>query len=306
MKKVLIAGGTGLLGSYLSKLLSDEGFQVGILSRNRKATTLQHGKIYYWNPDTNEIDPTALTHVSYIINLAGENIAEKRWTTQRKHELLDSRLKSTNFLLNLTKTHNLSLKAFVTASAIGYYGNKNPETIFQESDSVGADFLADVTNQWEQAASQFQLLNIRTVMLRTGIVLSEKGGALSKMRLPFTFGIAPSIGSGKHYFPWIHIADMCHIYLKAITDDKMVGVYNAVAPTFTTNLEFTKTLAGVLHKHYLLFHVPTFVFKIVFGELSQTLVNGSRISYKKIESAGFQFQFSHLQDALKNLLVRKD
>ncbi|HKL96062.1 MAG TPA: TIGR01777 family oxidoreductase [Paludibacteraceae bacterium] len=306
MEKVLIAGGTGLLGSYLAKLLSDEGFQVGILSRNSKITTPRYGKIYYWNPDTNEIDPTALTHVNYIINLAGENIAEKRWTTKRKHELLDSRLKSTNFLFNLTKIHNLSLKAFVTASAIGYYGTENSESICQESDSVGTDFLADVTNQWEQAASQFQMLNIRTVKLRTGIVLSEKGGALSKMIFPFKLGFAPSIGSGKHYFPWIHIADMCHIYLKAITDDNMVGVYNAVAPTFTTNLEFTKILAGVLHKHYLLFHVPAFVFKIVFGELSQTLVNGSKISYKKIESAGFQFQFSHLQDALKNLLVRKD
>lgn len=140
MEKVLIAGGTGLLGSYLAKLLSDEGFQVGILSRKSKITTPRYGKIYYWNPDTNEIDPTALTHVNYIINLAGENIAEKRWTTKRKHELLDSRLKSTNFLFNLTKIHNLSLKAFVTASAIGYYGTENSESICQESDSVGTDF----------------------------------------------------------------------------------------------------------------------------------------------------------------------
>ena len=301
MEKVLIAGGSGLLGSYLSNMLSENGYEVCILSRTFQDKNNGPVKRYHWNPETKEIDSPAIKDVSYIIQLAGANISEKRWTKKRKNEIINSRINSTDFLFQLTKKNNLKLKAFISASAVGYYGAVNSEHIFQETDIAGTGFLADTTREWENAVNKFNSINIRTVNLRTGIVLSKNGGAFSKMSLSFKFGIATAIGSGKQYFPWIHIEDVCQIYFKAITDEKMKGVYNAVAPVYTTNIEFTRALASKLKNKYLLFYLPSFFLKMIFGELSQAIINGSRISANKILSSGYHFHYNNLENALNDL-----
>lgn len=292
MVKVLLTGGTGLIGTRLSALLKEKGYQVHILTRTPK----KEGD-FGWDVQQNYIEEKALEGIDYIVHLAGAGIADKKWTLKRKQEIIDSRVKSAEFLLQKVKTLNIPIKAFISASGIGYYGAVTTEKIFAEKDPPYSDYISEVCQLWEKAAFKFETENIRTIAFRTGVVLSGKGGALSKMKTP----VITPVGSGKQYLPWIHIDDLCDMYLFAIENSHISGVFNAVAPEHHQSKSFSKSLAKSLKRPFIPLPAPGFLMQLIFGELSVILLKGSRISSEKIESKGFTFRFPTLQNALKNL-----
>lgn len=300
MKTVLITGGTGLIGSNLAVKLANKGYRVTILSR--KNNTHSKYKTYTWNYLKNEIEKDALREIDFIIHLAGTGIIDKSWTKKRKKEIINSRVKTTNLLFNTLNSEDNKVKAFISTSAIGFYGNRNNDHIHIETDPTGSDFLSKTCKLWENATNKINQLNIRTVKLRIGIVLTKKGGALEKMTRPAKYGLSAAIGNGKQYLPWIHIDDLTNIYIKAIEDQNMQGTYNTVSPTHTTNKEFTKTLAKTLKKPYWLPNIPAILLKLTLGKRSDLLLKGNRISAKKIEKSGFIFQFPKLTIALNHII----
>lgn len=303
METVLITGGKGLIGRHLSKKLQDKGYSVSFLSRANHQITSE--KIYTWNYQKKKLDNKAIEKADYIIHLAGANIGEKRWTKSRKKLIVDSRVKTTQLIFEKIKKNNKSLKAFISASAIGYYGTITSERIYKETDLPANDFLGNTCKQWEGKVDSFYELRIRTVKIRTGVVLTEKDGALSKMIIPVKMGIGSAIGTGKQYLSWIHIDDLCSIYIKAIEDKTMEGSFNAVAPDYRTNKDFTEILASVLKKPFWFPNIPAFIMKLIFGEMSSILLKGSRVSSDLIISKGYNFMFSNLKNALINLLIEK-
>lgn len=304
MEKVLITGGSGIVGRHLSHKLQERGYSVAILSRAKMQTA--GVMVYTWNLNNSEIEEKAINNVDYIIHLAGANIGEKRWTKARKQLIVDSRVKTAELIFKKVKEQNKGLKAFISASAIGYYGTITSDIIFKETDLPSDDFLGNTCKEWEDIVDRFKELKIRTVKIRTGVVLTEKKGALSKIITPVKMGIASAIGSGEQYLPWIHIDDLCEIYIKAIEDKQMNGAYNAVAPDYKTNKDFTKILASVLNKPFWFPKIPASLMKLIFGEMSVLLLKGSRVSADKILEAGYKFQFPDLKSALTNLIIKNE
>jgi uncharacterized protein (TIGR01777 family) len=300
MEKVLITGGTGLIGKYLSDKLVSKGYEVAFLSR--KSSTSTSIKSYQWNVEQMTMDEEAISSSDYIVHLAGANIGEKRWTAKRRKEIVESRVNSGKLLYDTFKKSNSKLKAFISASAVGYYGAITSEKIYTEADAPRNDFLGKTCEKWEESISGFEKLGIRTVKIRTSLVLSKKGGALDKLIIPFKWGIGSPSGSGKQFMPWIHIDDLCGIYIKAIEDSKMQGVYNAVAPEHCTNKVFSKTLAEVLKKPFFFPNIPSFLLKLILGEMSDVILKGSRVSSEKISKAGYEFIYPKLKEALENVL----
>lgn len=302
METILITGGTGLIGRHLGKKLKEKGYTVGFLSRE----SLPDNDIptYAWDVGNNKIEKGAIETADYIIHLAGANIGSGRWTNKRRQTIIDSRVKTAQFIFDAIKENRNTLKAFISASAIGYYGAITTNKIFTETDPPSNDFLGEVCRQWEQAADNFEELGIRTVKIRTGVVLTKQGGALAKMITPVKFGMGSALGNGKQCMPWIHIDDLCGIYIKAMEDKQMSGAYNAVSPDHKTNRDFTKTLARMLHKHFWFPNVPALLLKLVFGKMSEMLLQGSRVSSEKIRKAGYSFAFTDLESALADLLTK--
>jgi len=295
MEKVLITGGSGLIGRRLSFLLKSRGYEVRILSRSNNPKN--NYKTFIWNVSEQYINDSAFEGLNHIIHLAGAGIADKRWSEKRKKEIIASRVASTNLLYNTVKRLKTPLNSFISASATGYYGAVTSETIFEEKDKPAKDFLGKVCSLWEDSIFQFNEIKIRTVALRTGIVLSKDGGALKKMKTP----IITSLGNGKQYMPWIHIDDLCELYIKAIEDEQFKGAFNAVSSEHISNLSFSKKISKIFNYPFLALGAPSFILQIVFGEMSTIILNGSRISANKIKQAGFKFKFENLEKALKNL-----
>ncbi len=295
MRKVLITGGSGLIGRRLSFLLKSRGYEVRILSRSNNPN--KSYKTFLWNISEKTINDSAFEGLNHIIHLAGAGIADKRWSEKRKKEIIASRVASTNLLYNTVKRLKTPLNSFISASATGYYGAITSETIFEEKDKPAKDFLGKVCSLWEDSIFQFNQIKIRTVALRTGIVLSKDGGALKKMKTP----IITSLGNGKQYMPWIHIDDLCELYIKAIEDQEFKGAFNAVSSEHISNLSFSKKISKIFNYPFLAIGAPSFILQIVFGEMSTIILNGSRISANKIKQAGFIFKFENLEKALKNL-----
>ena len=295
MRKVLITGGSGLIGRRLSFLLKSRGYEVRILSRSNNPKNSY--KTFLWNISEKTINDSAFEDLNHIIHLAGAGIADKRWSEKRKKKIIASRVASTNLLYNTVKRLKTPLDSFISASATGYYGAITSETIFEEKDKPAKDFLGKVCSLWEDSIFQFNEIKIRTVALRTGIVLSKDGGALKKMKTP----IITSLGNGKQYMPWIHIDDLCELYIKAIEDQEFKGAFNAVSSEHISNLSFSKKVSKIFNHPFLALGTPSFILQIVFGEMSTIILNGSRISANKIKQAGFKFKFENLEKALKNL-----
>ena len=295
---VLITGANGLIAHELSKKL-EKNFTVRFLTRKK-----QQNNQFEWNIKEQAIDESAFENISHIIHLAGANISEKRWTDERKKELISSRVDSAKLILNTLRKKNIQLKSFVSASGINYYGTKTTDKIFTEKDNPGNDFLSEVVILWERAADDFKEQNLaeRVVKIRTAVVLSEKDGALKKMIPTIKMGIGSPLGNGKQYMPWIHIKDICSIYEFALKNSELEGAYNATSPHHTTNENFTKKIAEVLKKSLLMPNVPGFILKLIFGELASALLEGSRASSEKIQNAGFTFEFPDLKMALEDLL----
>jgi len=297
MINILVTGGTGLIGKQLSLRLREKGYNIFILSRSSSDTP----NTYYWNIKDGYIEPRAIEEADYIIHLAGAGIADERWTKSRKKELIDSRVKSTKLLFEKITALNPKLKGFITASGIGYYGAITSEKIFIENDVAGTDFLATICKLWEKEAMKFDAINIRTVILRTGVVLSKNGGALEKISKPIKLGVGSSLGSGNQYVPWIHITDLCNMYIEAIENTKLHGIYNAVSSEHTTNTELTHSIAESIHKKIRLPNTPKIVLKTLLGKMAVILLEGSRVSSEKISTAGFYFKYATLKEALKDL-----
>ena len=306
MKTILITGGSGMIGRRLTKLLKRKGYNVIWLSRQRDINA--NIPRYGWNILKGQIDEEALEKADVIVHLAGVGIADSKWTDARKRMIIESRVRSAKLILEKLQEMDTKVDAFISASAVGYYGSETTAMIFVEDDKPANDFLGKVCQKWEEQAALFTTeLGIRSVSIRTGVVLSENSDLIKKAVLPTKFWLGAPLGKGSQYMPWIDIDDLCEIYVKAIEDETMTGAYNAVAPEYTTNAEFMKAVASVLKKPMFLPPVPEFVFKMYLGEASQIILEGSRISSQKIQDAGYDFKYNTLKDALrKNLFGRKN
>jgi len=299
---VLITGGTGLIGKYLTSALLEAGYNVSHLSRG--VAKPGYIRVYRWDPGKGLIDRAALDGTDYIIHLAGANIGEKRWTSERKIEIIRSRVDSAKLLHKTITESGISLKAFISASATGIYGAETSAKVFVENDPPAQDFLGSVCGQWEAAADLFQNSGIRTVKIRTAIVLEKNDSALSKLMKPANFGFLVKTGSGFQYMPWIHISDLCNIYLKAIENSGINGSFNAVAPQQVTHDDFMKILGKIMKRPVLRVPVPGFLLKLILGEMSEVILTGSRVSSDKIINSGFRFRYSMLEEALRDVLLQ--
>jgi uncharacterized protein len=299
-EKVLITGGSGLIGSKLSELLINRRYEVAWLSR--KSGNTGGIRLYQWDYKSGKLDQEAIQDCNYIVHLAGASVGDKRWSKEYKKEILESRTKSTALLFDYVKKFNPALKAFIGGSAVGIYGADRGEEWLKEDAGYGDDFLAKVVKEWEAETEKFTSLGIRTVKIRTGVVLSDSGGALEKMVLPIKMHAGAALGSGKQYVPWIHIDDLCEIFIKAIEDQRLSGAYNAAAPSPVTNEQLTKEIGRAMGKSIILPNVPTFVLKLALGEFSSSVLGSEKVSSEKIQKAGYQFRFSTVDKALNDLL----
>ena len=301
-KNVLITGGTGFIGKKLTYLLLQNGFSVSIFSRSFQQNSADVS-YFRWDISSQFIDEIAVLNADYIIHLAGEGIADKRWTARRKEEIVQSREQSIALIYEVLKKHKKKLDAFVSASGVGIYGAINGSEICTENTSAVNDFLGSTCQKWEAAADTIESLAIRTVKIRTGLVLGKGEGFLKKLNPIFKMKLGSALGSGKQYMPWIHIDDLCAIYLEALNNTKMTGAYNAAINDNTDNKTFSKTLAHVYGYSLWLPKVPAFLIKMVLGEMALIILKGRRVSSDKIEKTGFQFRFKNLEEALRDCIV---
>ena len=291
MKNILITGGSGLVGKQITALLDKKGYHVAWLSRSEQART--H---FLWDVTAQTIDPQAMEWADAVIHLAGEGVAEKRWTAARKKSILDSRTRSTQLLYRAIEQAEQKPLAFISASAIGYYGFQTGATLVEENSPAGTDFLADVVVAWEQEVKKIEALAVRCVLLRIGIVLDAKGGALGEMLKP---PVAAPLGSGDQWMSWIHVEDLARLFVFALEKTTLQGVYNAVGPQPATNQQLTKEAAAAKGKLYVGIGVPGFVLQLMLGEMAAMVLGGNRVSSQKIQKAGFEFEFPELKGALK-------
>lgn len=297
-ERVLITGGSGLVGTRLSELLTVQGHEVTHLSRNPTKGT---NESFYWD-GKKEIDKEAVKNADVIVHLAGAGVADKRWTEEWKKKIYDSRIDSTRLLFDAVKNHNSRLKQFVSASAIGYYGWDTGEVLVDENHKAGDGFLAEVVRDWEDEVQRFNEIGVKNATVRIGIVLSRKGGALQEISKPIKYGVGAPLGSGEQYMSWIHVDDLCGVFTQIIEGSES-GVYNGVAPNPVSNKSFTKSLASALKKPLFLPNVPSFMLKLIVGEMQVMLTGGNKVASKKIEDTGFNFQYPSLDSALKELLA---
>jgi len=293
MKNILITGGSGLVGRRITAQLERKGYQVGWLSRSAQART--H---FLWDVAQQTIDSQAMEWADAVIHLAGEGVAEKRWTAVRKKSILDSRTHSTQLLHTAIQQAEKKPLAFISASAIGFYGFQTGATLVEESSPAGTDFLADVVVAWEQEVKKIEALAVRCVLLRIGIVLDAKGGALGEMLKP---PVAAPLGSGDQWMSWIHVEDLARLFVFALEKTTLQGIYNAVGPNPATNQQLTKEAAAAKGKPYVGIGVPGFALKLVLGKMAAMVLGCNRVSSQKIQKAGFVFEFPELGAALKDI-----
>ncbi len=307
METVLITGGTGLIGKILVKVLMERGYSVIVLSRTPGKQNSSSKQLSYaaWDIENNTIDIESIKKANFIIHLAGASVAEKRWTDIRKKEIIDSRINSSAVLVNAISKYGSNVKAVISSSAIGYYGEndftKGERSGFVETDAASTDFLGSVCKQWEESIDPVSAFRKRLVKFRIGIVLSNEGGAIKEFNKPLKFGLATILGNGKQIISWIHIDDLVNQFLYAIENEKMSGVYNAVAPNPVSNKELTLNLAKVKRKFFIPLYVPSLILKIMLGEMSMEILKSATVSSKKIEDTGFLFQFPTIQSAMQKL-----
>lgn len=302
---VLITGGSGLVGTRLTEILLERGFTVSHLTRKVEKKTIggKPVRTFLWDIKKEVIDEKAFLEADYLVHLAGAGIADENWSDERKNEIIDSRTKSINLIVSTLKTLPHRIISFASASGIGYYGADTGDEHISEQHTPGSDFVADCCIQWEAAADEIQALGIRTVKLRTGIVLSEKGGALPKLTQPVRWGVGAALGTGKQWQSWIHLDDLCEMYIKSLTDKQMTGAYNAVAPNPVTNYDLTKISAQVLSRPFWMPNVPEFTLKMVFGEMASIVLGGNYVLNQRIkQETDFDYKFVEVKGALEDLL----
>ncbi len=287
---VLIAGGSGFIGSRLSQLLLNKGYDVAVLSRKRHQGL--HVKSFYWNPQEQEIDNACLEKADVLINLAGSNIAEKPWTEKRKRDLFNSRINSAQLLFNTLRTHSHKVKCYVGASAIGFYNEGENLT---EECSVSHSFLGNLCEQWEKESFRMSELNISTSIVRIGLVMSPDGGMLKEILKPLRFGIAPVFGNGKQWQSWIHIDDLCGIIIH-LFEHQLSGIYNGVAPNPVRAKELMTAIQLTCKKSGIKFYLPEILLNLMMGNRSEMLLASQKVSSEKITSAGYIFKFTRAEN----------
>ncbi len=306
MKTVLLTGGTGLVGRTLTHHLITKGYKVIILTRKIPAAAQEQVEYATWNVSSQTIDVQAIQKADYIIHMAGAGVVDKRWTAGYKKEIKDSRTQSSALLVATLQNNTNKVKAVISASAIGWYGadvtSAGKQKGFLETDKHATDFLGETCKLWEQSIEPVQQLGIRLVKLRTGIVLSNDGGALTEFKKPIKMGIAAILGNGKQMVSWIHIDDLCRMYIAAIENDLMSGSYNAVAPEPVSNKVLTMELATLMKGRFFIpAYVPAFVLKLMLGESSVEVLKSTTVSCEKIKQTGFTFLYPDIMHALQQL-----
>ena len=302
-KKIIITGATGFIGKKLSDRLREGGYQIIVFSRNIKNAKIilpNMADYVEWNPMNISSWVEKINGVDAIINLAGENLFARRWNVEHKKKIEQSRLITTRALVNAIHHAKNRPRVFISASAIGYYGFTGEAEVTEES-KHGDDFLANVTKKWELEAADVEHLGVRRVNLRIGMVLDKNEGALAKMLPAFRFFVGGPLGSGNQWFSWIHVDDLIALFLFALNNDNMHGVYNATAPNPVRMKEFAKLTGKVLHRPSI-FPVPETVLKIILGEGAQYITNGSKVLPKRTLAEGFNFNYGTVEKALEDLL----
>lgn len=297
--KILITGSSGLIGSALKKQLKNDGHEVGCLLRTR------HDDGHpYWDIENGLIELGSFSAPDVVINLAGENLTDSRWSEAKKDRILNSRIKATQLLVDYLVKAEHKPALLISGSAIGYYGDRSDE-VLDENSQPGTGFSAQLCQQWEAATVPAKQADIRVVNIRTGIVLSPAGGALKKMLLPFQLGLGGILGNGRQYVSWLSIDDMVAMIEFIIAHEAISGAVNMVSPEAATNYQLTKALGSALHRPTV-FPMPAFVARILFGEMAdELLLSSARVKPAKMLAAGYQFQHTELATALEHLLKNK-
>ena len=292
MKKVLIGGGSGLIGKRLTALLLEKGYDVAWLSRSD--TPVDGINSYLWDPVQGKMDEKALENCVAIINLAGESIVNHAWTTSYRKKVIESRTHSARCIINALKENKNQISVLISASAIGFYGDRKDEIMTEES-IMGNGFLTQSTAEWEKA---YQDSSIRTILFRIGVVLSKNGGALKEMSASIPVGICPVLGNGKQIISWIHIDDICLQMIHGIENENMQGIYNGVSPSPSPQRAFILAIRKHLNKWSIPIAIPSFILKLLMGERSSIVLNSSNVSSEKIKRSGYDFKFPTLESAL--------
>jgi uncharacterized protein (TIGR01777 family) len=302
MAKILISGGSGLVGRAVTRLLLEEGHEVRWLSRKEGAWN--GVKKFFWEPVAGIADEKAFEGINHIIHLAGAGIFDKRWTPRYKKLIVESRIRSAELLYKEIRKKNIALDSFTGASAVGYYGALTGGGPRSEDEKPGQDFLARVCVAWENSYAPFRQEGVRTNIIRTAVVLDKEEGALARLVTPFRFGLGAPLGNGRQAFPWIHTNDLARIYVRSVCEPSLCGVYNAAATEQLNNRQFTSTLAKTLHKPFWLPPIPKVFLRVLLGEAASALITGVNVSNRKLIESGFEFDFPELEPALKHLLTR--
>ncbi|HQJ45659.1 MAG TPA: TIGR01777 family oxidoreductase [Ignavibacteriaceae bacterium] len=303
MKKIIITGATGSIGQKLTKKLTERGYNIVVFTRNSDNAQKKLSNVYkvvQWDYNHLEEWVNELDNAAAVIHLAGANLGAKRWNSEYKKQLYDSRIISTRNLVEAIKSLEQKPKAFICASAVGYYGDRADE-ILKEDSTKGNDFLAKLCCDWEIEAKQVEQLGVRQVSVRNGLVLMKDEGVIKQLLLPFKFFLGGSLGNGKQWFPWIHIDDIVGIYMQSIENENLSGAINAASPGIVRMKEFANTFGSIL-KRPSFFSIPKFAVKIVAGEFGEYAVMSQRVSVEKILNIGYKFKFEKLEKALKDLL----
>lgn len=304
METVLITGGTGMIGKALSTLLVSKGYHVIILSRgdHKGAENVTFAK---WDVSRSYIDLKAIESADHIVHLAGEGIADKRWSKKRKKAIVESRVKSGELIVRALRENLNKVKTVVSASGIGWYGeDKKGGRPFKESDPAADNFLGETCRVWEESIKPVEELGKRLVIYRTGIVLSNEGGAFPEFVKPMKFGIAGILGSGKQKVSWIHVDDIIRAYAEAVENSHLRGVYNAVARESVSNKELTLRIARARKKPFIAMHVPAFGLKALFGEVSVEVLKSTDVDGKRLRDSGFNLIYPTIDSAINDLVKK--
>jgi len=295
---VLITGGSGLLGRRITDALLGKGYRVSHLGRKPGKDT--RVKTFLWDVTKGKIDEHCIDDADVIIHLAGAGIADKKWTEDRKKQIINSRVASLRLIYNLIQKRPNKVNSVISAAAIGYYGDRGDELLTEES-PPGKGFMPECCIAWEEAADEGKTLGLRVVKLRTGVVFDKQGGALPQMAMPVKLYAGAALGSGRQWVPWIHWQDAVDMYMAALENINLTGVYNMAAPAPVTNRQLMKAIARQLDRPLWFFGVPALVFKVLMGEMSIIILGSTRVSAKKIQDEGFVFKYPELAGALEQI-----
>lgn len=300
MKNILVAGGTGLIGSRLIHFLMSKDYNIGILTRQDKKDS-DRIRYFKWDVNNKTIDVQAIKWADGLINLAGAGIADERWTESRKKVITNSRIKTNEILLQAFLDNDKKPEVYVSSGGMNFYGDSGDQWL-TEADPKGKNgFLPDSCEAWERAVNKWREHDIRTVQYRISIVLSTKGGALPKLTMTMPVGLMPYFGNGRQWYSWIHIDDICRLFVHALEQKDMNGIYNAASPNPLTNKDFVREILDAAGQFGITPPVPAFALKIGLGDMAETVLTSVRLSVKKLMSTGFKWQYPELRFAYQHL-----